>query len=140
MPRRKTVQPPPLETFTLEDGTVVEIRDETCQIRGRGLHKRDEFEKNRDKILKKVVDDYFAFDQSVPNSNRHVYSPPKRKIHDYLLNGSAFARRCQEWGYASEDGSDDSALRKNMYKEILHHVRVLKAALEEKNKGTSSAQ
>ena len=88
MPRRKTVQPPPSETFTFPDGTLVEIRDDSCRIIGRGLHKRDEFERKRDKILGKVVTDYFKLDQSIPNSTRYVYSPPKpphcsNTMHDY---------------------------------------------------------
>jgi len=40
MPRKKTLQPEPTETFTLDDGTVVEIRDHQTREIGRGLEKK----------------------------------------------------------------------------------------------------
>jgi hypothetical protein len=132
MPRQKTDQPPPLETFTLEDGTVVEIRDETCQIRGRGLHKRDKFEEKRDNIMERVVKDYFVLDKSDFYLKRFVFKPPIG--NDYLQNASSFAIQCELWGHGSEEGVDDSALRKTMYPEVLHNITALKNALEEKQK------
>jgi len=74
MPRKKTVQPAPLDSFslTLEDGSVVEIeiRDETCNIIGRGLHKRDKHQALCDRILEYVVSKYLS-----PNGPKKVNNP-----------------------------------------------------------------
>ena len=134
MPRRKTVQPRPLKVFTLEGGTVVETRDETCQVIGRGLRKQDEFIKRRDEILIRVVEDYFVSEKFDFNRKRFVFKPPISK--DYLKSASSFARQGELWGYGSENGVDDSALRKTMYPEVLHNITVLKNALKEKIKNT----
>jgi hypothetical protein len=89
MPRKKTVQPLPLEELIIDDGTIVDlrheeydVRDETCQEIGQGLHKRDAYEKKRDRVLHKVADDYLT------PRGRKVIRPEK----DYLSSGSKFAR------------------------------------------------
>jgi hypothetical protein len=35
MPRKKTVQPEPIGTFTSDDGAIVEVRDEGTKLIGR---------------------------------------------------------------------------------------------------------
>ena len=40
MPRKTTIQPAPLETFVLDDGTVIEVRDRETREIGRGLDKK----------------------------------------------------------------------------------------------------
>ena len=70
MPRKRTVQPEPLESFTikLDDGSIaeVEIRDETCNIIGRGLHKRDKHQALCDRILEYVAGIYLSADEPLP--------------------------------------------------------------------------
>jgi hypothetical protein len=43
MPRRKTIQPEPLEILTAEDGLVIEIRDAATRLIGRGEDKKFDF-------------------------------------------------------------------------------------------------
>lgn len=40
MPRKRTVQPEPSESFTLDDGTIVEVRNHNTREIGRGLDKK----------------------------------------------------------------------------------------------------
>ena len=114
----------------------MEIRDETCQIIGRGLHKQDKFEKKRDELAERVADEYFL-DKSDLSKKHFVYKPPR---NDYMKSATSFANQCELWGYGGDEGTDDSALRKKMYAEVLIIISAIKNALEEKNKGTSCAQ
>jgi hypothetical protein len=60
MPRKKTVQPQPLERFHLEDGTEVDIIDETCWPIGRGQHAALDFETQRlEPIIKDIISIYW---------------------------------------------------------------------------------
>ena len=59
MPRRKTIQPEPLECFEV-DGIEVEVRDIDTWPIGRGLHKQKAFETQADKMLESVFDDHFV--------------------------------------------------------------------------------
>lgn len=123
MPRKKTIQPPPLDSFTLDDGTVVEVRDEKCRVVGRGLHKQDAYLDKRDKVLELVANDYLT-----PKGRKHVFPE-----HDYLLRSSTFAIKAAEWGLLGKDGSDDSSLRKKLYRDIKQHIDALSNAIEQKS-------
>lgn len=57
MPRKKTIQPAPRESFTLDDGTVVEIRDHTTREVGRGLGKKFDAEELDWQVLNGLFDD-----------------------------------------------------------------------------------
>ena len=57
MPRKKTVQPAPLESFDLEDGTLVEIRDWRTREIGQGLDKKFNSEELDWQILNGLFDD-----------------------------------------------------------------------------------
>ncbi|MDC0178331.1 hypothetical protein OAI75_00850 [Woeseiaceae bacterium] len=129
MPRRKTIQPPPRDSFSLEDGTFVEERDETCRIIGRGLHKVDAFEVQRDEILEIVVSDYFSPDQADPK--RRPWKLKTNIRNDYLSSPTMFARKMQTLGYGGKEGVDDSTLRKSYYPDIVEKFRAYQRALEE---------
>ncbi len=111
MPRKKTIQPAPLEIFHLDDGTPVEIRDETCCEIRRGSHKTDSYVQKRDHVLEKVFNDYL--------DARKGRVKPKT---DYLSTATRFAGECELWGFGSVDGNDDSALRKKLYPDIVKQV------------------
>ncbi len=131
MPRPRTVQPEPLETFTFTDDdgqeVVVEVRDESCWEIGRGLHKRNASQKRKDTVLELVADDYFT------SKGRKFVSTEK----DYLANASKFARQVELWGLG---GDDDSASRKDLYPYIKKHIDALEQAILAKQLGTSCAQ
>ena len=126
MPRRKTVQPEPLELFVLENGTEVEIRNARTALIGRGLHKQDMFSLKYDKILEAVFDDYCH--KKSDGSEKYYYQSPK---NDYLKSASRFAREFALRGYAGLEG-DDSALRKRYYPEVMKPMRIYKAHLQQK--------
>lgn len=119
MPRKRTIQPAPLQSFTLPDGTLVEVRDESTWEIGRGQHKVLDFLNRRDEILQRVCSDYLS-----PSGCKRV-SPDK----DYLANATKFARKVQLWGLHTNIEVDDSATRKNMYRDIVLNINALKSAL-----------
>lgn len=121
MPRKKTVQPPPLKSLTLSDGTLVEVRNETCQEIGRGLHKRDDYEKWRDKVAEKVIPIYL-------NKNGRKQIKPK---DDFLSSGYKFNKWLEENTDLYPESGDDSSVRKRLYKYILHEIKILEAGIEE---------
>ena len=57
MPRKKNIQPAPLESFDLEDGTLVEIRDWRTREIGQGLDKKFNSEELDWQILYGLFDD-----------------------------------------------------------------------------------
>ena len=120
MPRKKTVQPPPLEEITLSDGIVIEVRDGTCYLVARGSHKRDQYEEKLWKVMDTVVTDYL-----LPTGNRVA---PKKG--DYLENATVFAKRIQCEKYFSPGGEDDSALRKKLYPDVLRQLTVFENAMK----------
>ena len=127
MPRRKTIQPEPLERFEV-DGIEVEVRDgETWPI-GRGLHKQKEWELKADKMLEKVFEDY-----SKPHSHikdRRILQPrPTDK--DYMRSASAFAREMEGTEVVDPGATDDSSLRKRTYKHVKMHLSIMRNAVKE---------
>ena len=127
MPRRKTIQPEPLERFEV-DGIEVEVRDGDTWLIGRGLHKQKEWELKADKMLKKVFLDY-----SKPHpyiKDRWIlWQPPSDK--DYMRSASAFARAMVQKELTDPDVDDDSSLRKRTYKHIKMHLSVMRNAVKE---------
>jgi hypothetical protein len=133
MPRKKTIQPQPLESFSLLDGTLVEVRDETCQEIGRGLHKRDAYEKWRDKVAEKVIPIY------LDKNGRKLVKPED----DFLSSGYKFSDWLKEYKdedegeYLYPESGDDSSVRKRLHKDICNQVSALESALiTEKNQKT----
>ena len=57
MPRKTTIQPAPLETFVLDDGPVVEVRDRETREIGRGLDKKFNAEELDWQVVNGLVDD-----------------------------------------------------------------------------------
>jgi len=63
MPRKKSVQLPPLDSFEtvvgggiVQEILLVELRDETCPELGSGKYQSDKFEDRRDTILMELLD------------------------------------------------------------------------------------
>lgn len=91
MPRKPTIQPEPLESFTLDDGTVVEIRDHETREIGRGADKKWNAEELDWQVLHGLTDDLQSGDPSrilratTALSSNHAI---ERYLHagDYGLN------------------------------------------------------
>jgi hypothetical protein len=63
MPRKKSIQQPPLDSFETIIGNgitqeilLIELRDETCPELGSGKYQSDKFEDRRDTILMELLD------------------------------------------------------------------------------------
>jgi len=124
MPRKKTVQPAPLDSFslTLEDGSVVEIeiRDETCNIIGRGLHKRDKHQALCDRILEYVVSKYLS-----PNGPKKVNNPfmgSARELDAEMARSGLFP-----------EITDLGSVRKRIYPYVKARLDILTKLVNEKN-------
>jgi hypothetical protein len=62
MPRKPTTQPAPKESFTLDDGTIVEVRDHATREIGPGLDKKFKAEELDWQVLLGLVDDLQSSD------------------------------------------------------------------------------
>ena len=137
MPRKKTVQPPPISSFSFYHGIAlieVEVRDGTCYLISRGSHKRDKYDEKLWEVMEHVVNDYLSV-----TGKKFV---PKDR--DYLLSATDFATQVELWGYGGLNGEDDSARRKKLYSDVKRELQIFQNAVVEnlKNttKGTSCAQ
>jgi hypothetical protein len=63
MPRKKSVQPPPLESFNLDDDTLVEIRDSRTREIGQGQDKKFNAEELDWQVLHGLCDDLGSGDR-----------------------------------------------------------------------------
>jgi len=81
MPRKPRVEPPPLERFEIEvDGEIIEceVRDGTCVINSRGYVNRELYSTRLwDKIMPKIVEDYFDLNGSGPRQKSRQAAPLK---------------------------------------------------------------
>jgi hypothetical protein len=106
MPRKKTVQPKPLERFHLEDGTEIDIIDNTCWPIGRGQHAARGFETQRmQPIIENIISIYMG-----PNG------PQEAK--EILSSTGKFTHHLAHMDIFGEDGHDDTNARKLWYKKI----------------------
>lgn len=115
MPRKKTIQPAPLEVHDYGD-LIVEIIDKDTRPIGRGQDKAFNSSELDFQVLSKLVEMYFSKNES------------ERKLAIELLEDdrktSKLARQLQMWGYDEED----RALREHA-KSIRKHWLVFKAAM-----------
>lgn len=123
MPRKKTVQPDPEQVFTLDDGTVVEVRGEGSWEIGRGHHKKNKYDEWRDEVLDWVVDHYLT-----PQGRKDV-----TEENDFLQSASKFDQALQDTDFYPFSG-DDSAVRKRLYPDIVRKLRILTNLVEEQNR------
>jgi hypothetical protein len=92
MPRKKTVQPPPLEAFTLDDGTLVEIRDWRTREIGQGQNKKFDAEELDWQVLGGLIDDLMS-----GNCSR------EKRATEALASNSAMERFLLNGGYEMDE-------------------------------------
>ena len=127
MPRRKTIQPEPLERFEV-DGIEVEVSDGDTWLTGRGLNKQKEWELKADLMLEKVFRDYSRPHPFI--KDRRILQPrPTDK--DYMRSASAFAREMEGTQFVDPDAADDSSLRKKTYQHIKKHLSAMENAVRD---------
>jgi hypothetical protein len=109
MPRKKTIQPEPLYSFQLDDGTPVDVRNDKCCVISQGSQNKDRFILKRDKALELVVDLFLSQVKS------------KRKTAASMLKSDkAFSEELQRQGYEG----DERNLRR-LAKVVRMHMRIL---------------
>jgi len=126
MPRKKTFLPDPDDSFTLDDGTIVEVRGAGSWEIGRGQHKKNKYEEWRDQVSEWVAEKYLS-----PCGLKSITSK-----NDILKSPSTFSRALQKTDFYPLSG-DDSSVRKRLYPDILREIRILSNAIEEKNRNTT---
>jgi hypothetical protein len=92
MPRKKTVQPPPLDSFTLENGIEVEVRDWRTREIGRGQDKKFNSEELDWQVLNGLVDDLMSGD--IDRENR---------ANQALISDAALERFLFDGGYEMDE-------------------------------------
>jgi hypothetical protein len=114
MPRRKTIQPEPLERFEV-DGVEVEVRDGDTWLIGRGLHKQKEWELKAEVMLEKVFET--TQDRHPSSKDRRILTqPPSARTTCVQAQAHSPERMVQKELYGdAECGVDDSSLRKRTY-------------------------
>lgn len=127
MPRKKTVQPDPIDAFTFNDevlgDVLVEVRgDGTWEI-GRGQHMKNKYDNWLSEVLDWVVSQYLT-----PKG-------PKRRVRtqvDILKSAAEFDRALQLSPFYPEH-PESTSVRKRLYPDILRHMNALERALAENN-------
>lgn len=123
MPRKKPVDPAPLQVIEDNGVIIAEVRDETCWIMSRGAHKTRQYHLDRlNPLLNWAVEKYFGFDKE---GNRSA--PPDT---EFMQSASKFSAEYQKSEYAPIDGTDDSSIRKKLYKDVQQHITALERALK----------
>ena len=116
MPRKKTVQPPALQLIECDE-FVIEVRDRSTALIGRGLHMKDDFSEILNEILDYITPEAFT---KKSDKNWHYREP------SCLKRASDFAKYCELKGIDREAG----ALRKRYYPAVKNWLEAVRAALE----------
>ena len=136
MPRRKTIQPEPLQRFDIEDAEVIVLDEATWPI-GRGQHKRMACQARADRMLGKVFDDYTIQDRRFPANTDRRQLDLLSEGQDYMASASKFARRMEMDGEV-ECGVDDSSLRKRIYPFVRRALAAMFTLVIERDHGASA--
>lgn len=92
MPRKKTIQPEPSAVITLEDGTIVEVRNHETREIGRGLDRKFESEEMDNQVLIGLFDDLMSAEPQ-----RHS------RATTALESDHAMARHLLDGGYEMDE-------------------------------------
>jgi hypothetical protein len=120
MPRKPTTQPPPLESFSVWHGIQrydFEVRDETCEVIGRGMHNVAAHNKQFSKALEQISTEYFWGADS-----------KKAEIRSACRSDNALAIELALRGFPREERS----LRK-LASELRKELQILENALATQN-------
>ena len=112
MPRKKTVQPEPIETI-VEDGLIIEVYDDNDYEICRGSHKVHEFERRCWRVIESIIDEYVQAHGVIADSNTGP-----------LKSAAALDMHIQLNGILPEI-TDSGAIRKRIYPHDKDHVDML---------------
>ncbi len=101
MPRKKSIQQPPLDSFEtiigsgiVQEKYLVEIRDETCPELGSGKYQTDKFNKLRDRLLSDIVE--------LTSSDRLLIINSPKTFFDWFENTKLADELNQTIGYEAD--------------------------------------
>ena len=116
MPRKKTIQPPPSETFALDDGTIVEVRDRETREIGRGLDKKFSAEELDWQVINGLFDD-------LRSGNR----ARELRAQSALASNHAMERFLYEGGYDDMDERTRRRHGKSIRKKLTQTLQIVGA-------------
>ena len=117
MPRRKTVQPLPLQIIEYDE-FFIEVRDRSTALIGRGFHTKQDFAETLEQIFDFVVPKVFV---KKIDGNWQIKDPT------FLKNPSKFARECELRGINRES----SSLRKRYFPAVKDWLEAISAAINQ---------
>ena len=127
MPRKRKIEPLPIETFTL-GGVTFEVRDETCWPLGRGQSKAMEHYELREKIIfSKIEEILFDNGQDQRPSRMGI-----EKVKEIFRRPKNFVSALDEWGVMGTNAVDDSDARQIWFPRYKAKILAAIKAYEEK--------
>ena len=129
MPRKKKLEKPPLEQFTV-DGVLVEVRDETCWPIGRGQHRSSEHYTERGKLIYEHITNMLPKNKNL-NETREVFV---KTVMEIFESPTSFVNAISEWGLFGEEGADPTDARKVWYPRYKKEFFAYIHAIEEDEK------
>ena len=127
MARKRKLERPPLETFTMGEITY-EVRDETCWPIGRGQSKALEHFELREKIIyRKIEEVLFGSSKDKYPSNEGI-----QKVKEIFRKPKNFVSALDEWGVMGADAVDDSDARQIWFPRYKNKILAAIRAYEEK--------
>ena len=127
MARKRKLERPPLETFTMGEITY-EVRDETCWPLGRGQSKALEHFELREKIIYRKIEEVL-FGSS---KNKHPSNEGIQKVKEIFRKPKNFVSALDEWGVMGTDAVDDSDARQIWFPRYKNKILAAIRAYEEK--------
>jgi len=128
MPRKKPVDPPPLESIIVYDGIekiLFEVRDHTCElVIGRGIHKKNAHDRWLSEVLEWLAETYIY-----PHYTEGELLPDL----PVLSSPTIFSRALQQTHIYPPDGPSDSHVRTRLYQEVLKEIQILSSAIAAKS-------
>ena len=116
MPRKKTVQPLPLQLIECGE-FLIEVRDRSTSLIGRGLHTKQDFAETLEEIFDFVVPKVFV---------KKIDGSWRIKDPSFLKNPSKFARECELRGI----NRGTVALRTRYFKEVKNWLEAVCSAMD----------
>ena len=129
MPRKKKIEQPPLERFTVDE-TLFEIRDETCWPIGRGQHSSLEHYIIREKDIYEHINSILFKN----NDSNEFRKNGIETVKEIFKSPTSFANAISEWGLFGENGTDTTDARKEWYPRYKKEIFAVFRAYEEKQK------
>ena len=127
MPRKKKIEPLPLETFNYE-GLDFEVRDESSWELGRGQASALEHYITRVKPIYENINETLFKGDGSDELRKNGIAEVKRIFE----TASSFSHQLALWGILNSEGMDDTNARKLWYPKIKHQVMSAINAFEAK--------